>query len=118
MKYVLTCLAGLLALGFVAVTPDAASAGYRNWGWGGGWGPGFGIMSVPATPMDTAPITATATPMGTVTHGGGIAIATMTATGISRACRLPVQVSSGREEPFEIGAKRLLAAWPRPGKGG
>ena len=47
MKYVLTCLAGLLALGFVAVTPDAASAGYRSWGWGGGRGPGFGIYVGP-----------------------------------------------------------------------
>jgi hypothetical protein len=47
MKYLLTCLAGLLALGFVAVTPDAASAGYRSWGWGGGWGPGFGIYVGP-----------------------------------------------------------------------
>jgi hypothetical protein len=48
MKYALTCLAGLMALGLVALAPDTASAGhYRGWGWGGGWGPGFGIYIGP-----------------------------------------------------------------------
>ena len=48
MKYALTCLAGLMALGLVALAPDTASAGHsRGWGWGGGWGPGFGIYIGP-----------------------------------------------------------------------
>ena len=42
MKYALTGLAGLIALGLVGLAPDTASAGYRGWG-----GPGFGIYVGP-----------------------------------------------------------------------
>ena len=45
MKYALTCLAGLMALGLVALAPDTASARYHGWGWGGG--PGFGVYVGP-----------------------------------------------------------------------
>ena len=46
MKYALTCLAGLTAMGLVALAPDTASAG--RYYYGGGWGgPGFGIYVGP-----------------------------------------------------------------------
>ena len=46
MKYALTCLAGLTAMGLVALAPDTALAG--RYYYGGGWGgPGFGIYVGP-----------------------------------------------------------------------
>jgi hypothetical protein len=46
MKYALTCLAGLMALGLVGLAPDTASAAryYHGGGWGG---PGFGVYVGP-----------------------------------------------------------------------
>jgi hypothetical protein len=78
MKFALTCLAGLMALGLVGLAPDTASARYHGWRWGGG--PGSASMSARATAMPIAivPFTTTATPMGTVLAGG-----TITAIGTS-----------------------------------
>jgi hypothetical protein len=46
MKYALTCLAGLTAMGLLTLAPDTASAG--RYYYGGGWGgPGFGIYVGP-----------------------------------------------------------------------
>ena len=82
MKYALTCLAGLTAMGLVALAPDTASAG--RYYYGGGWGgPGFGIYVGPRHRYDgmlivIAPIATIATPMG-MARGGG----TVTVIGIS-----------------------------------
>jgi hypothetical protein len=85
MKYALTGLAGVIALGLVGLAPDTASAGYR--GWGGGWGgPGFGIYVGPRYGYRSygygygyRPITTIATRMGTARAG-----AIVTAIGINR----------------------------------
>ena len=78
MKYALTCLAGLTAMGLVTLAPDTASAG--RYYYGGGWGgPGFGIYVGPRRRYGGyayrhRPITTIATPMGMARGGGTVTV--------------------------------------------
>ena len=78
MKYALTCLAGLTAMGLVTLAPDTASAG--RYYYGGGWGgPGFGIYVGPrhrygGYAFFIVPITTVATPMRTARGGGTVTV--------------------------------------------
>jgi len=81
MKYALTCLAGLMALGLVGLAPDTASAAVTTMA-AGGAALGLASMSARATvtaamAMATVVITI-ATAMGTAPGGG-----TVTAIGTS-----------------------------------
>lgn len=71
MKYALTCLAGLTAMGLVALAPDTASAG--RYYYGGGWG-GPGATAMAVMLIVIAPITTIATPMGMARGGGTVTV--------------------------------------------
>jgi hypothetical protein len=106
MKYALTCLAGLTAMGLVTLAPDTASAG--RYYYGGGWADqGSASMSARATAMAVmliviAPITTIATPMGMARGGGTVTVLGLANTNFRLAKLSPFGSRAGRRECLNL----------------